>query len=221
MINNKIQQILPLELREARNRKDFVVGKSNQEAVKWIDKFPKWSGNGLIIVGPRASGKSHLTFVWQKKSHCDIVNYKEVDSESKKLLNFKNLAIENIHKITNFKFLLHVFNIKKERKLNLLLTSRLSINKLSIALQDIRSRLIALPQANILLPTDDIIKGTLLKLFRDKGIFLSTDLVNYIFIRIERTHSSVTRFVNEVDKLSLREKKNITIPLIKKIIQNK
>ena len=66
-MNNKTQQILPLELREARNREDFVVGQSNQEAVKWIDKYPKWSSNGLIIVGPRASGKSHLTFVWQKK----------------------------------------------------------------------------------------------------------------------------------------------------------
>ena len=121
MNNAKEQQILPFEFREGKNREDFVVGASNREAVKWIDRYPRWKNNGLIIIGPNASGKSHLASVWQKKSFCDIFNYEDVNRENKDLLNFNNITIEDIHNITNFKFLLHVFNIKQERNLNLVL----------------------------------------------------------------------------------------------------
>lgn len=221
MSNAKEQQILPFEFREAKNREDFVVGASNREAVKWIDRYPRWKNNGLIIIGPTASGKSHLASVWQKKSLCDIFNYEDVNRENKDLLNFNNITIEDIHNITNFKFFLHIFNIKQERNLKFLFTSRLNLQKINIKLEDIKSRLKTLPQALILLPTDDEIKGILLKLFKDKGVFLKEDIINFILIRIERTYITIQKLVSEVNNLSLKQKKNITIPLIKEVIDKK
>ena len=217
----KEQQILPFEFREAKNREDFVVGASNREAVKWIDRYPRWKNNGLIIIGPTASGKSHLASVWQKKSFCDIFNYEDVNRENKDLFNFNNITIEDIHNITNFKFFLHIFNIKQERNLKFLFTSRLNLQKINIKLEDIKSRLKTLPQALILLPTDEEIKGILLKLFKDKGVFLNEDIINFILIRIERTYITIQKLVNEVNNLSLKQKKNITIPLIKEVIDKK
>ena len=221
MNNSKEQQILPFEFREAKNREDFVVGASNREAVKWIDRYPRWKNNGLIIIGPTASGKSHLASVWQKKSFCDIFNYEDVNRENKDLFNFNNITIEDIHNITNFKFFLHIFNIKQERNLKFLFTSRLNLQKINIKLEDIKSRLKTLPQALILLPTDEEIKGILLKLFKDKGVFLNEDIINFILIRIERTYITIQKLVNEVNNLSLKQKKNITIPLIKEVIDKK
>ena len=76
-------------------------------------------------------------------------------------------------------------------------------------------------QALILLPTDDEIKGILLKLFKDKGVFLNEDIINFILIRIERTYITIQKLVSEVNNLSLKQKKNITIPLIKEVIDKK
>ena len=221
MTIGKEQQILPFELREAKNREDFVVGPSNRDAVKWIDRYPRWRNNGLLIIGPKASGKSHLASVWKRKSFCDTFNHEDVNEENRNLLNYNNIAIEDIHNISNFKFFLHVFNIKKERNLKFLFTSRLNLQEIDIKLEDIKSRLKTLPQALILLPTDDEIKGILLKLFRDKGVFLKQDVINFILIRIERTYIKIQKLVTDVNNLSLQQKKNITIPLIKEVIDKK
>ena len=116
MTYNSYQYALSLQLREARDREDFVVGESNKDAITWIDKYPNWQNNGLIIVGPKSSGKSHLVKVWQKSSSCSIVKSEDIDKENKNLLDSENIAIEDFHNVSNFHFLLHLFNYKSEKK---------------------------------------------------------------------------------------------------------
>ena len=218
MNNIAKQQILPLHLREAQGRNSYIVGKSNLEAIKWIDKFPNWTNDGLIIIGPKSSGKSHLTSVWQNKSLCAVFKSKDIENENVDVLNTKHLAIENIEMISNYKFLFHVINIKKEKNYKILFTSRENINDLNISLKDTSSRLLTFPQTKILLPTDDVLKGLIYKLLKDKGIRINASLINYIFLRIERTYEAVNELTSQIDKLSLERKKKITIPLIKEVI---
>ena len=68
MINSIIQQSLPLEFRPSYKRHDFIVGESNKYAVDWIDKFPFLKESGLIIIGPKSSGKSHLASILKNKT---------------------------------------------------------------------------------------------------------------------------------------------------------
>ena len=117
------QKVIPLQFRTAKNREDFIVGSSNNEAIIWIDKYPSWQNDAFIIVGAKSSGKSHLCSVWQKKSKCLILDYNDVNIENKNAINSKNLAIENIEYIKNLKYLLHIINIKKEKGFKLLMTS--------------------------------------------------------------------------------------------------
>ena len=68
-------QQLPLDLRflTAQGREDFILGDCNRLAAAWIDRWPNWPGPYpvLNIVGPPASGKSHLSAVWQSASKAD------------------------------------------------------------------------------------------------------------------------------------------------------
>lgn len=221
MNNMAKQRILPLHLREAKGRNSFVVGESNFEAIKWIDKFPNWKNDGLIIIGPKSSGKSHLTSVWQNKSLCTVLRSKDIENENVALLHTKHLAIENIELISNYKFLFHIINIKKEKNFKILFTSRENINDLNISLKDTISRLLTFPQAKILLPTDDVLRGLIYKLLTDKGIQTNSSLINYISLRIERTYEAVNDFIFQIDHISLERKKNITIPMIKEVIEKK
>ena len=213
------QQTLPLKLLPSYDRHDFIVGKSNLEAVKWIDNFSKSKVNGLVIIGPIASGKSHL--ISTLKNKYKILKAEEINEEKINILELKDLIIENIEKIENHYFFLHVINIVKEKNFKVLLTSRRPITELDIRLQDLKSRLLAYSHSKILLPTDDVLRGIIIKISKDKGLLLSDTAINYILSHVERSYSIINSFINELDRLSLIRKKKITIPFIKSFIEGK
>ena len=213
------QQTLPLKLLPSYGRHDFIVGESNIEAVKWIDSFSKSKINGLIIIGPSASGKSHL--ISTLKNKYKILEAKEINNEKTNILELKDLIIENIEQIKNHYFFLHVINIVKEKNFKVLLTSRLSINELNIRLEDLKSRLLAYSHSKILPPTDDVLKGIIIKISRDKGLLLNDTVINFILSHIERSYSVISGFINDLDQFALIKKKKITVPLVKKLIETK
>ena len=96
------QQTLPLTLLPSYGRHDFIVGESNIEAVKWVDNFSKSKINGLIIIGPSASGKSHL--ISTLKNNYKVMDAEDINKEKTNILELKDLIIENIEKIHNYKF---------------------------------------------------------------------------------------------------------------------
>ena len=213
------QQTLPLKLLPSYGRHDFIIGESNIEAVKWVDNFSKSKVNGLVIIGPVASGKSHL--ISTLKNKYKILQAEEINEEKINILELKDLIIENIEKIENHYFFLHVINVVKENKFKVLLTSRLSIKELNIRLEDLKSRLLAYSHSKILLPTDDVLRGIIIKISKDKGLHLSDTIINYILSHVDRSYSTINSFINELDQLSLIRKKKITIPFIKKFIESK
>ncbi len=213
------QQAIKFQFREAKNRENYIVGDSNINAIKWIDKYPYWKNSGLIIEGPKASGKSHLVRVWQNKSNCNIFCSEQVNNEEINTNDNKNLAIENLESIKNYEFFLHLINFKKEKKLKYLLTTSHSISSLNISLRDVSSRLLELPKAKITLPSDEILKGLIIKLLKDKGLIITSKLVDYVITRIERSYEAVNLFIHDLNNISLEKKKNISISLIKELIE--
>ena len=213
------QQTLPLKLLPSYGRHDFIVGESNFEAVRWVDNFSKSKVNGLVIIGPMASGKSHL--ISTLKNKYKILEAEEVNEEKINILELKDLIIENIEKIENHYFFLHIINIVKEKNFKVLLTSRQPINDLNIRLEDLKSRLLAYAHSKILLPTDDVLRGIIIKISKDKGLLLSDTVINYILSHVERSYSIINGFINELDQLSLIKKKKITIPFIKNFLKSK
>src|SRR5882757_7173610 len=68
------QLVLPLEVRSAQGRADFIVAPGNSRAVAFIDSFPSWPAPAAALVGPPASGKSHLAAVWAQKSGAAVID---------------------------------------------------------------------------------------------------------------------------------------------------
>lgn len=219
MNNFTYQQTLPLKLLPSYGRHDFIVGESNIEAVKWIDNFSKSEISGLVIIGPSASGKSHL--ISTLKNKYTILEADDINEEKINILELKDLIIENIEKIENHNFFLHVINVVKEKKYKVLLTSRLAIKELNIRLEDLKSRLLAYSHSTILLPTDDVLRGIIIKICKDKGLLLNDGVINYLLSHLDRSYSIINSFINDLDQLSLIRKKKITIPFIKKFLESK
>ena len=85
--------------------------------------------------------------------------------------------------------------------------------------KDLYSRLREFFYLEINPPDDEMCKMLMVKLFSDKQIIIkNTEIFDFIFKRIRRTHLDIYMFVEKLDRLSLEKKRQLTIPLIKEII---
>ncbi|MDE6224467.1 MAG: hypothetical protein K2M23_03235, partial [Alphaproteobacteria bacterium] len=114
--------------------------------------------------------------------------------------------------------LFHIINYAIECNTKLFFTTTVSLNNLEFQVMDLKTRLLSFPVAKIYAPDDDLLKALLVKQFMERGIVVEAEVIEYIVKHIERNASSVKYLVERADLLSVSEKKKITIPFIKKII---
>jgi chromosomal replication initiation ATPase DnaA len=114
--------------------------------------------------------------------------------------------------------LFHACNLAKENSTYLLVTIDKPIAQQSITLPDLSSRLAAAPQIAMHDPDDETLRYIMVKLLNDRQITVSPDVVQYILPRIERSFIAMQSLVKKLDDASLSEKRAITIPLVKSLI---
>lgn len=202
---------LPFDLghRKAYAREDFWVSSSNQDAIAWLDKWPDWPAPALVIYGPPFCGKTHLAKVWQTMV--------EKTAGEK-----KSVILDNIeHWIGDAEAeekLFHLYNDMKEKGGFMLLTAEMPPKDWLFTLPDLKSRLLAAPAVAVLPPDDDLRAVMLNKLFSDRQMFVSQEVIAFILPRIERSFTALRDVVEKIDKKALAEKRAVTIPLVKEIL---
>jgi len=201
--------------------KDFLVSGSNEIAFKWISDFPNWKGQKIsIIYGDAGCGKTHLGKIWQNKS--EALSF--IDSNSKEeiidsLSKGRNILIDDCDKLDDDKLLYNIYNICKEESSGfVLLTSVSRPIDWKIELADAKSRILSLNAIKIEKPDDFLLSGLLVKLFTDRQLKVSPEIINYLLLRMNRSFNDAICLVDKIDKLSLEKKRNITIPLVKDIL---
>ena len=93
------------------------------------------------------------------------------------------------------------------------------MSQMDIKLRDLDSRVSTMSTVELKLPDDKIIIGVMRKLFKDRHIDVSNDVVNYLCRRMERSFKEVARLVDRLDKISLSEKNAISLSLARRILQ--
>ena len=217
---NSRQLLLNLRTFPSLGREDYIVSGINKDAVAWLDIWPNWSSIGFIVCGPVGSGKSHLAAALQTLSNGFIIEAENLtESKLDSLAKNRCLIIEDIHKYKSEKLLLHIYNMIVERQHNLMFTSNISLLKINFKLPDLKSRLLSIPQINIGLPDDELLKNLLLKQFMDKGVLVDLEVINYLIKRMDRSFESIIKMVSKINASSLEKSKKITIPFIKKALK--
>ena len=67
-------------------------------------------------------------------------------------------------------------------------------------------------------PDDALLAGILVKLFDDRQIRVSPQVVSYLASRIERSIAAARSIVEELDRASLSGKRPVTVPLAAEIL---
>jgi len=212
------QYILELPILHSLSMEDFVVGACNQEAADYIRAWPKWSSHALILVGPSASGKTHLANVWKGRAGAYEVSGRELTKEMVPDLS-PTVIVENAQETTDWEALLHLYNWIGSHHGQMLMTAALNPVHWNMKLNDLSSRLLSSPSVKLVDPDETILSAVMLKQFSDRQIVVDQAVVSYLLKRIERSFESVQNIVSKIDTLSLEKKTKITIPLVKQILQ--
>ena len=98
------------------------------------------------------------------------------------------------------------------------MTSSSNILSWGLKLKDLISRLETIAVAELLPPDDELLVAILLKQFDDRQIKVSPEFVLFVSKRINRSFNSISEFVNLIDYLTLKRKKEVTIPIASQLL---
>lgn len=208
------QLVLDLPLDEATGAGDFLISGSNSAAAGLIASWPDWPQPSALLVGPPASGKSHLAAVWGAKTHAPSVSAGNLSDDTIALLqrdDVRALIIEDIDRgIGDQRILFHLLNHVRETKRHMLLTSAVAPGDLDIALPDLRSRLRALAMITIAEPDDALLGAVLVKLFGDRQLHVEPAVISYLIRHMDRSMESARTIVGDIDGLALQRQCKVT-----------
>ena len=115
--------------------------------------------------------------------------------------------------------LFHLINMAGADGGGLLVTARTPPSAWPAALPDLRSRLNALPVAELPPPDDAILEGVLSKLFRERNIRPTDDLIPYLLRRIERSIPRAQEIVARLDEAADAEQRPVSRALARQILE--
>jgi len=207
------QDYFNYNLKEIKDSSNFFVNSTNSDSYKII--INNNMIKNIFLKAPNKSGKSHLINMWVKNNQAILYknNLKEIlDSK-------KNVAIDNLFLKLIEEDIFHIINHCKNENLKIFITSNLNINQYNFKLTDLKSRLKTFYHVSILNPDDEMVKIILTKLLHEKQFIIKNpEIFEFLVKRIERSYQSIYNIVKKLDKFSLQNKRQLTIPLIKEIL---
>jgi chromosomal replication initiation ATPase DnaA len=216
------QYLLDLKLPISFQEEDYLVTNSNYLAWNFIKKWPDWGAERMstiaCIYGETGAGKSHLSSIWQKISGARLLGpamLAEGDFKD------ENYLIDNVEDLLpHEEALFNLFNHVLDSKSYLLITTSKAFQRLDIKLPDLYSRLASLVSMELARPDDKMIEAIIAKYFSDAQIPLNMAVIQFLVTRIDRSYSKIAATLKALDKISLAEKRRISIPFVKDVLNS-
>jgi len=213
------QLVLDLGHRPALGEADFLVAPCNQGAIQWLDRWPDWPAPALTLYGPAGCGKTHLARVFAARSRAPIIEAGLLATDAvPALLEEARACVVDDAERAGAEPLLHLFNLVAERRGTMLLTAREPPARWPGVLPDLRSRLAAAPAVAVAELDDALLAALLVKLFADRQLAVSQEVVLFLVRQMERSFEAARRLVADLDAAGLRDHRGITIPLARAVL---
>lgn len=201
----------------APSREDFVTGPSNAAAARAVDAWPRWHGGVLALVGPEGSGKTHLACAWATAVGALVLDRIDPDIAA---ADGRPVLLEDVDRGTPDEALFHLINLAPREGGGLLLTARTPPIAWTAALPDLRSRLNALPVAEIEAPDDAVLEGALRRFFRERNIRPPEEVYRYLLARMDRSIPDAQEIVRRLDEAGDEGFRPVTRVLARQILED-
>ncbi|OFW71548.1 MAG: hypothetical protein A2W02_01030 [Alphaproteobacteria bacterium RBG_16_64_48] len=215
------QLTLDLPHRAALGAEDFLVSDCNLAAVRLIDAWPNWQDHVQLLIGPPASGKTHLARVWQALSGAQGLEPKHLAMDFVDSMSAGTpLVVEDADRVAyDEKTLFHLLNLAREKRLFVLLTARTVPSRWPFSLPDLLSRLNAVPAVEIGPPDEALIRTVMLKHFADRQLDIDPKVLTYLALHVDRSLAAAEAAVAAVDRAALATGRKISRQLVIETLQ--
>ena len=215
------QLTLDLPHRAALGAEDFLVSDCNLAAVRLIDAWPNWQDHVQLLIGPQASGKTHLARVWQALSGAEGLEPEHLAMDFVDSMSAGTpLVVEDADRLAyDEKTLFHLLNLAREKRLFVLLTARGAPSRWPFSLPDLLSRLNAFPAVEIGPPDEALIRTVMLKHFADRQLDIDPKVLTYLALHVDRSLAAAEAAVAAVDRAALATGRKISRQLVIETLQ--
>lgn len=198
---------------------DFFVSEANAQAYAMLENPALWPDRKLVLVGPRGSGKTHLTRILAERTGGQTCTSKALPE-----LPFvgTTLIVEDMQELPDNaqEKMFHLHNHLNHSGGTLLMTATAPPSRWPLSLPDLASRMQATTVTAISEPDDALLQALIMKLFADRQINPQPQLITYLSKRIERSFDAAFAIVDQLDHTSLEESRPITRALAARLLDN-
>ncbi len=206
-------------------REDFMVSQCNYEAVQTIDSWPQWPFFAVCLYGPAGCGKTHLSQIFSDKvSVMTHYPYKipyikaqnvTLDNPPELFARHNCLIVEDLDANINQEAMFHLYNLYRNEGGFILFTAERAPARMGFSLPDLQSRLNIIPSIEISEPDDELLSALIVKLFGDRQLIVSPEIVSYMLKNMQRSFAYCNKLVAEIDNISLERKRAISLSIVK------
>lgn len=179
------------------NDAPFIVGPSNEDAVRYLHHVSSWPVRIAILVGPAGSGRSSMGRLFTRETGGRVIDGVESVSEEE---------------------MFHAWNSAQSSGEPLLIIADKAPSEWGITLQDLASRIASVPVLRIGEPDEALSRDLIEALFAQRGMIISPEIISYILPRMERTYEVVHKIVNALDEASLETGRRLGIRLTRETL---
>ena len=214
---------LPLTLRSALGREDFIVAAPNRAVVGFVDSWPHWSADVVAWHGPSGSGKSHLIAVWQERSGAQTIRCADLDEDAIAALDpLMPVAVEDVDQATpGLERDTALFSLLERGQLGarIVLTGRDAPAAWPTVLPDLASRFQAMLAFPLWAPDDTLLTALARKLFTDRQLEVADPVVMRMISSLERSPAAIRDFVERADAKALAERRPVSLALVRELLE--
>lgn len=203
---------LPLDLghEPSHAEDDFLVGAGNSLAHARVLAWPDWPDGVTLLLGPAASGKSHLARIFTERANAVSVTPATIGAIASGA-GEGALLIEDVDRLGyDEQHLFHLLNQAMRGARTLLLTAREEVATWSLETDDVRSRIRRAPVFRLAITDDIELSQMFVKLFGDRQIKVDPKVIGYVVPRMERSSEEAASLVELMDRLALAKGSAIT-----------
>lgn len=190
---------------------------SNEEAVAALNAFPDTIGGVLAIVGPQGVGKSHLLSAWADDRRAVLLSGAGANAADFPSLEGRLVALDDAE-AADHETLFHLINLAQTPGAGLVLASRTRPASWTTDVPDLASRLVAMRVAPMAEPDDALLSALLRRNFELRAIRPSSELLDYLARRIERSAASAAETAARLDAAASAANRPVTRALAREIL---
>jgi chromosomal replication initiation ATPase DnaA len=223
-VRNRIETLgaqlrLKLEHPTRFDRDRFVLSAANRQAAQRLDVWPERPGGALALIGPAGAGKSHLAAIWAERTRARALTLADLDHDRAGEVSGPAL-FDGADAAPHGEGFFHLLNRAERGACSLLLTGRTPPAIWPSEVADLRSRLNAAPVIELFAPDDELLRAVLVKLFRERDIRPSPELLAYLVSRIERSVPAAQAIVTALDETAAAEHRPVGRTLARALLKD-